>query len=56
MGRRYLATLLKMYADRLLVHDDLVADLEAGRRMTARLLSLAAGSESSEDAGPGVAA
>jgi dolichol-phosphate mannosyltransferase len=55
MGRRYLATLLKLYADRLLVHDDLVADLEAGRRMTARLLSVA-GSEGSEDSGQGVAA
>jgi dolichol-phosphate mannosyltransferase len=32
MGRRYLATLLKMYAERTLIHDDLMADLEASRR------------------------
>jgi dolichol-phosphate mannosyltransferase len=28
MGRRYLATLVKMYAERVLTHDDLMADLE----------------------------
>ncbi len=32
MGRRYLATLLKMYAERTLIHDDLMADLQAIRR------------------------
>src|SRR5208282_3715393 len=31
MGRRYLATLVKMYAERVLIHDDLMADLEAFR-------------------------
>jgi dolichol-phosphate mannosyltransferase len=29
MGRRYLATLVKMYAERILIHDDLMADVEA---------------------------
>jgi dolichol-phosphate mannosyltransferase len=32
MGRRYLATLLKLYAERALIHDDLMADLQASRR------------------------
>ena len=31
MGRRYLATLVKMYAERVLIRDDMMADLEAGR-------------------------
>jgi dolichol-phosphate mannosyltransferase len=31
MGRRYLATLVKLYAERLLVRDDLLADLNAKR-------------------------
>jgi dolichol-phosphate mannosyltransferase len=31
MGRRYLATLVKMYAERVLTHDDLMAELEAFR-------------------------
>jgi dolichol-phosphate mannosyltransferase len=31
MGRRYLATLVKMYAERVLIHDDVMADLEAFR-------------------------
>lgn len=33
MGRRYLATLVKAFADRILVRDDLLADLEARRQM-----------------------
>jgi dolichol-phosphate mannosyltransferase len=32
MGRRYLATLVKMYAERVLINDDLMADLEARRQ------------------------
>jgi dolichol-phosphate mannosyltransferase len=32
MGRRYLATLLKSYAERTLILDDVMADLEARRR------------------------
>jgi dolichol-phosphate mannosyltransferase len=32
MGRRYLATLVKMYAERMLINDDLMADLEARRK------------------------
>jgi dolichol-phosphate mannosyltransferase len=32
MGRRYLATLVQMYAERVLIHDDMMADLEAKRR------------------------
>ena len=44
MGRRYLATLLKMYVDRIFVNDDLMAELDA-RRRDASSLSLPAPAE-----------
>ena len=53
MGRRYLATLVKMYAERVLIHDDLMADLEAFQREHLKVahLSLSADLGSRETSG-----